>query len=180
MYEIRWHGRGGQGSFTGAKLLGTASAIHDNRFSQAFPSFGPERRGAPVLGFNRISDTPVHDRSEIEQCDVIIILDDTLWQERYLDDLKENGRILINSTQAYDDSRIFAFDAAAMAQDFLGRPITNTAMLGIFAARNTAMVTREACVQAISSSMKPAMARKNIDLFNAACKAGEEAVHEEI
>ncbi len=180
MYEIRWHGRGGQGSFTGAKLLGTAAALYDDRFSQAFPSFGPERRGAPVLGFNRISDTPVHDRSEIEKCDAIIILDDTLWLERYLDDLKDNAQILINSTRKYDNPRIIAIDAEAMAQEFLGRPITNTAMLGIFAARNPAMVTREACVHAITSSMKPAMARKNIDLFNAACKAGEEAVHEKL
>lgn len=178
MYEIRWHGRGGQGSFTGAKLLGTAVALYDERFSQAFPSFGPERRGAPVLGFNRISDTPIHDRSEIKQCDAIIILDDTLWQEGYLDDLKENARVLINSTHTFDDPRIFAIDATALAEEVLGRPITNTAMLGIFAAWGKSMVTKEACIQAITSGMKPAIAEKNIKLFNAAYMAGEEAAHE--
>lgn len=180
MYEIRWHGRGGQGSFTGAKLLGTASAIYDDRFSQAFPSFGPERRGAPVLGFNRISDTPVHDRSEIEQCDAIIILDDTLWHEGYLSDLKENARVFINSTRTYADERVIAIDASALAQEILGRPITNTAMLGVFAAWGREMVTREACIQAIASSMKPAIADKNIKLFNAAYTAGEEASNEKL
>lgn len=180
MYEIRWHGRGGQGSFTGAKLLGMAAALYDNRFSQAFPSFGPERRGAPVLGFNRISDTPVHDRSEIEQCDAIIFLDDTLWQDRYLADLKENARVLINSGQHYSDPRIIAIDGEALAQEFLGRPITNTAMLGIFAALNPAIVSREACIQAITASMKPTLAEKNIALFNAACIKGEETVNEKL
>lgn len=180
MYEIRWHGRGGQGSFTGAKLLGMAAAIYDDRFSQAFPSFGPERRGAPVLGFNRISETPVHDRSEIEQCDAIIFLDDTLWDDRYLNDLKETGHVLINSVKAYNDSRVVAIDGESLAQEILGRPITNTAMLGVFAALNPAMVTREACIQAITASMKPALAQKNITLFNAACKTGEEAVHEKL
>jgi pyruvate ferredoxin oxidoreductase gamma subunit len=180
MYEIRWHGRGGQGSFTGAKLLGTAAAIHDDRFSQAFPSFGPERRGAPVLGFNRISDKPVHDRSEIEQCDAIIILDDTLWHDGYLNDLKENARVLINSTRSYEDKRIFAIDASALAQKLLGRPITNTAMLGVFAAWGKDMVTKEACMLAIASSMKTAIADKNIKLFNAAYAATEEAANEKL
>lgn len=180
MYEIRWHGRGGQGSFTGAKLLGMAAALYDDRYSQAFPSFGPERRGAPVLGFNRISDTPVHDRSEIEQCDAIIILDDTLWQESYLKDLKEDARVLINSSKTFDDPRIVALDAEALAQEILGRPITNTAMLGIFAAQYPAMVSKEACILAITATMKPALAQKNIALFHAACKRGEEATHEKL
>ncbi len=180
MYEIRWHGRGGQGSFTGAKLLGAAAALYDDRFSQAFPSFGPERRGAPVLGFNRIADTPVHDRSEIERCDAIIFLDETLWQDRYLTDLKENARILINSAKSFDDPRICAIDATALAQEILGRPITNTAMLGLFSALNPAMVSREACIQAITASMKPTLAQKNIALFHAACEAGEEFLHEKL
>jgi pyruvate ferredoxin oxidoreductase gamma subunit len=178
MYEIRWHGRGGQGGFTGAKLLGAAVALYDERFSQAFPSFGPERRGAPVLGFNRISDTKIHDRSEIKRCDAIILLDDTLWQEGYLDDLKENARVLINSTRRFDDPRIFAIDATSLAEEVLGRPITNTAMLGIFAAWGKSMVTKEACIKAIASGMKPAIAEKNIKLFNAAYMAGEEVAHE--
>lgn len=180
MYEIRWHGRGGQGSFTGAKLLGMAAALYDDRYSQAFPSFGPERRGAPVLGFNRISDTPVHDRSEIDSCDAIIILDDTLWQESYLKDLKPHARVLINSTKTFTDSRILALDAESLAQQILGRPITNTAMLGFFAANHPAMVSQAACLQAITASMKPALAQKNIDLFNAACQRGKEITDEKL
>ncbi|MEI7885349.1 MAG: 2-oxoacid:acceptor oxidoreductase family protein [Clostridia bacterium] len=178
MYEIRWHGRGGQGSFTGAKLLGTAAAIYDNRFAQAFPSFGPERRGAPVLGFNRIANQPINDRSEIEQCDTIIILDDTLMSDSYLEDLKENAKILLNSTKEYFNKKIISIDATSLAQKILGKPITNTAMLGLFAALNKDIVTHNACIMAINSSIKNAIAQMNIELFIAAYKIGEDITNE--
>ena len=75
MIEVRWHGRGGQGSFTAARLLGLAASVYDERFAQAFPSFGPERRGAPVLGFTRIDDFKITDRSELDVCDYVIVLE---------------------------------------------------------------------------------------------------------
>ena len=124
MKDIRWHGRGGQGSFTGAKLLGVAASIYDNRFAQAFPSFGPERRGAPVLGFNRIADEKIVDRSEIDQCDYIVVLDDTLWNDNYLDDLKDGALVLINTEKEYDyDKRIMTIDGTKLALEILGLPI---------------------------------------------------------
>lgn len=69
MIEIRWHGRGGQGAFTAARLLGLAAAVEGGKYALAFPSFGPERRGAPVLGFTKIDDKPIRNRSQIKHCD---------------------------------------------------------------------------------------------------------------
>lgn len=173
--EIRWHGRGGQGSFTGAKLLGIAASIHDGRYAQAFPSFGPERRGAPVLGFNRISDEKITDRSEISKCDYIIILDETLWNKGYLNDLKENSRILINTEKEYnEDSRIRTIDATGMALDILGMPIANTAMLGFLTALSEGAVTYSACEEALKSALKPSIVEKNLCLLKRAYELGKE------
>ncbi|MCK8058733.1 MULTISPECIES: 2-oxoacid:acceptor oxidoreductase family protein [unclassified Fusibacter] len=174
MFEIRWHGRGGQGSFTGAKLLGEAAAIFDKRYAQAFPSFGPERRGAPVLGFNRISDVPVTDRSELKACDVIVFLDDTLWSEAYLSDLKEDAVVLMNTTSSVNDPRIKTIDATGMAIDIIKRPIGNTAMLGFLAALKPEIVSYKACEDAVASSLKPSLAQMNIELLKAAFDYGKE------
>ncbi len=174
MYEIRWHGRGGQGSFTGAKLLGAAAALHDHRYAQAFPSFGPERRGAPVLGFNRISDTPIHLRSEVDRCDAILLLDETLWEERFLEDLKPGALVLMNSPRIFENPSIFSLDATRLALEILGKPIANTAMLGFLAAKAPHMISSEACLEALATTMKPAHAKTNAALFEAAFRAGKE------
>ena len=78
MKEIRWHGRGGQGGFTVSRLLGIAAGMFENKHALAFPSFGPERRGAPVLAFTKIDDSKIHDRSEVNQCDYVVVMDETL------------------------------------------------------------------------------------------------------
>ena len=77
MVEVRWHGRGGQGAFTAARLLGASAALFEGRHALAFPSFGPERRGAPVLGFTRIDDHKITDRSAVTACDFVVVLDET-------------------------------------------------------------------------------------------------------
>ncbi len=101
MIEILWLGRGGQGAFTAAKLLGAAYASTDQeRYSLAFPSFGPERRGAPVRAFTKLDDAPILDRSETSSADYIVILDDTLYTPALLSQLKANGKILINTKHA--------------------------------------------------------------------------------
>lgn len=90
MKEIRWHGRGGNGGFTAARLLGYAASLHCGKYAQAFPSFGPERRGAPVLGFTRIDDAPITDHSQVYSCDCVIVLDETLLEVvNILEGLKE-------------------------------------------------------------------------------------------
>lgn len=172
MFELRWHGRGGQGSFTGAKLIGVASVLYQNRYAQAFPSFGPERRGAPVLGFNRISSTPINDRSEIAKCDRMIFLDDTLFHPRYMNDLKPGGKVLINTQKNFDHPDIIAMDATGLALEVLGRPIANTAMMGLLAAVTDGEVAIEAIRQALASDLKPSLVEKNVVLLNKAYDMG--------
>jgi pyruvate ferredoxin oxidoreductase gamma subunit len=135
MIEVRWHGRGGQGSFTASKLLGVAAALYGGRHALAFPSFGPERRGAPVLAFTKIDGRKIQDRSEVNQCDYIVVLDETLYHAKLLHDLKPSGRIILNTAapERYAESgggRLITADATTVALEVLGRPITNTAMLG--------------------------------------------------
>ena len=135
MIEIRWHGRGGQGAFTAAKILGAASLI-DNKFSLAFPSFGPERRGAPIQAFNKIDGKAIIDRSEIKSCDYLIFLDDTLFSDDYLKDFKDDGIALINTAtpdKFSNFSQIQTIDANQIALKIIRKPISNTAMLGALA-----------------------------------------------
>ena len=95
MIDVLWHGRGGQGAFTAAKLLGAAYAVRGS-YSIAFPSFGPERRGAPVRAFTKLDSCRIGDRSEIEKADYVIYLDDTLFFNSF-DELKENEYNLLPS-----------------------------------------------------------------------------------
>lgn len=132
MIEVRWHGRGGQGAFTASKILG-AAAIPHGKYALAFPSFGPERRGAPIQAFTKISDSKITDRSVIKKCDYIIYLDDTLYNSDIKGDLKTNGKILINSRHDYEDEDIISIDADKISQEILGRPVSNTAMLAALA-----------------------------------------------
>ncbi|MCQ4937236.1 2-oxoacid:acceptor oxidoreductase family protein [Anaerotignum propionicum] len=133
MVNIRWHGRGGQGAFTAARLLGAAYSSHENQYALAFPSFGPERRGAPIQAFTKLDTKPVVNRSEVNQADYIIFLDDTLFTEGILRELKADGKVLLNTKQSFDNSRILTIDADSIAAETLKQPITNTIMLGAFA-----------------------------------------------
>lgn len=135
MTEILWHGRGGQGAFTAARLLGAAYALRgENSFSLAFPSFGPERRGAPIRAFTKLSNTPIGNRSEVEKADYSIFLDETLFSENAFSELKPNGKILLNTKRSFEDQRIFTIDGTTLAVEILKLPITNTIMLGAFSA----------------------------------------------
>lgn len=134
MIEVLWHGRGGQGAFTAARLLGAATSLEEGSYTLAFPSFGPERRGAPMRAFTKISDAPIGDRSAIQQADYVVYLDDTLLAEGWERELKPGGRVLVNSVHSFDDPRIVSIDANGIATAELGRPIPNTALLGGLAA----------------------------------------------
>lgn len=172
MIEVRWHGRGGQGSFTIARLLGMAASVFGGEYAQAFPSFGPERRGAPVLGFTRIDSEKITDRSEVDQCDYVVVLDETLWGPSVLSGLKENAIIIVNtdSPERYNNlisNKVYPIDATSLAIEYLGRPITNTVMLGALAAIG-GIVTLDNCKDAIKESMNPKIADKNILLIDRA------------
>lgn len=172
MYEVRWHGRGGQGGFTAARLLGMAASVYEGKYSLAFPSFGPERRGAPVLGFTRISDEKITDRSQVDECDYVVFLDETLVGEATLKGLKDNAFILVNTADpekysSMTDKKIIGLDATSLSLEVLGRPITNTAMLGALVAIS-GMVSLEALKKAIQEGMKPSIAEKNCTIVEKA------------
>ncbi len=139
MVELRWHGRGGQGAVTSAEIIALA-AIEEGQFAQAFPSFGPERRGAPVLAFNRVSDSiPIKIRSGVTSPDVVVVLDPGLLSIiDIMGGLKDNGVLVINSPKSLAELKkdyagpwnLAAVDATKIARKELGVPIVNTTMLG--------------------------------------------------
>ncbi len=130
MIEVLWHGRGGQGAFTAARLLGAASSFADGSYALAFPSFGPERRGAPMRAFTKMSREPIGDRSAVSRANYVIYLDDTLLGEGWEDELLPDGKVIVNSVRSFGDPRIVAIDANGISQEILGRPIPDTALLG--------------------------------------------------
>lgn len=166
MIEIRWHGRGGQGSFTASKLLGASAALYGGKHALAFPSFGPERRGAPVLAFTKIDDKKINDRSEIRKCDYIVVLDETLFHESFFNDLKVGGKIIVNTSERenysnYDERQIKTVDASSIALEILGKPITNTAMLAALTAVSD-IVELDALKEGIEGFLKGSLLKKNI------------------
>jgi len=172
MKEIRWHGRGGQGGFTASRLLGIAATIHGGKHALAFPSFGPERRGAPVLAFTKIDDQKIYDRSEVQNCDYVVVMDETLITPDICKGVSPNAVFLINTItpERYTelkDYRVIAIDATSLAIEILGRPITNTAMYGALAAAS-GLVSLEATAASIKTEMKPSMAEKNIRIVKRA------------
>jgi pyruvate ferredoxin oxidoreductase gamma subunit len=139
MIEIRWHGRGGQGAVTSVELLALA-AIEEGKYAQGFPSFGPERRGAPVAAFNRVDDKRIKVRSGIYRPDVVIVLDEGLiGLVDVAEGLKSDGVLIVNTAEKTKadlekalsyKGRIATVDGTAIAWKELGVPITNTTMLG--------------------------------------------------
>lgn len=139
LVEIRWHGRGGQGVVTAAKLL-AETALEQNKYFQAFPEYGPERMGAPIQAFTRISSEPINVHSNITNPNIVIILDDTLLgMVDVAGGMTTEGLILINSDKSpqelrkrlgTDKGKIFSINASQIALDTLGKPIPNTPMLG--------------------------------------------------
>ena len=158
LVEIRWHGRGGQGAVTSAELLAKA-AIGEGKYAQAFPSFGPERRGAPVLAFDRISnDQPIRIRAEILEPDVVVVLDPGLLRiVNVTSGLKGKGVLVLNSREPLPDIesrmgnkwRLAIIDATRIAREVLGVPIVNTTMLGALL-RATGVVKLESLFEPLS------------------------------
>ncbi len=146
MFEVRIHGRGGQGVVTAANLL-SAAAFGDGRYAQAIPSFGSERTGAPVVAFCRISDTEIRSREPVMHPDALIVQDATLLhQVRVFEGLASDGYLLINSSRGFGElglgefaeemrsDRVLTVPATDIAREYLGRPVPNIVLLGGFAA----------------------------------------------
>ena len=168
MIEIRIHGRGGQGSVTAAELLAVA-AFDDGREAQAFPAFGVERRGAPVLAFCRIDSEPIRIRSQIYEPDYVIVQDPTLMDTvDVLAGLKPDGTVLINSEHAASElkldtaARAVTFPATQIALETLGRPIMNMAIMGAFSGISGA-ISFEAIERSIRHRFPGELGEKNVE-----------------
>lgn len=139
IFEIRWHGRGGQGAKTAALLFGDA-CISTGKYIQAFPEYGPERMGAPVVSFNRISSSPIRIHSGIENPDIVVVLDFSLIEQvNVCEGLDEKeGILLVNSSLSPEEIRkkinfkgkVYTVDASKIAMETIGRNIPNTPMMG--------------------------------------------------
>ncbi|MDY6469690.1 MAG: 2-oxoacid:acceptor oxidoreductase family protein [Succinivibrio dextrinosolvens] len=168
MYEILWHGRGGQGAFTAAKLLSAAWTFKDEENKAlAFPSFGPERRGAPVRAFSRLGTGSLGDRSQIRKANYLVFLDDTLFDENAYDELKDNGKIILCTKEKIEDERIICIDGQKIALELLKRPITNTVVLGALL-RAFDAITIEDLIPAVNKLMSPKIAPLNLEAIKRA------------
>jgi pyruvate ferredoxin oxidoreductase gamma subunit len=186
MFQVRFHGRGGQGVVTAAELL-AAAAFGEGRYAQAFPSFGSERMGAPVMSFCRIGTRPIRTREPVTEPDALVIQDPTLLHEADLfAGLGREGYVLVNSARDFGQlgldelaarhhsDRLLVVPASALAMTHLGRPLPGAPMLGGLAAL-TGAVGLEAVLAAISERFTGRVARGNA----AAARAAYEYVTEE-
>ena len=170
MLEVRWHGRGGQGAWTASELLARA-AIAEGKYIQSFPEFGPERMGAPVTAFTRISDEPIKIHCAVYNPDIVAVLDPTLLKTVHvsegLDD--KTGNIVVNTRGNGAEVRkqlkssvgkVWTVEASEISLRILGMPITNTAMLGAVA-RVTEIVSLDTIEKMINERFRGDVALKN-------------------
>lgn len=174
--EFRWHGRGGQGVWTASELL-ARTAIYEGKYIQSFPEFGPERMGAPVAAFTRISTEPIRIHCAIYEPDVVVVLDPTLLKTvPAAAGLNENGIFIVNSADEpakvkevlkMEKGKVWTVPATQIALRILGMPITNTAMLGAVA-RATSIVTLESIEKIVKERFRLDIAEKNFEVIKEA------------
>ncbi|MEM0453093.1 MAG: 2-oxoacid:acceptor oxidoreductase family protein [Sulfolobales archaeon] len=174
---MRWHGRGGQGVWSISNILAEA-AIREGKYAQSFPTFGPERMGAPVAAFTRISEDEISIHSGIYQPDAVVVLDSSLiGSENFVHGLKPGGVLLLNypsdinikelsnlirnDLSAY---KVYVLPATELALKLLGRPITNTSMLGALL-KVLPVVRFDAVEEVIRGRFKGPVAEKNIEVL---------------
>jgi pyruvate ferredoxin oxidoreductase gamma subunit len=187
MFEVRIHGRGGQGVVTAAEMLSLA-AFDEGRYAQAFPSFGSERMGAPVVAFCRIDDHAIRTREPVMEPDALIVQDPTLLhQVDVFGGCKPDGFILINTAKSFDElgldefvagfhhERLLTVPASELAREHTGRAVANAALLGGFAALS-GLISLDALARAIRERFTDVIAEGNV----AAAKAAHAWVTDEL
>jgi pyruvate ferredoxin oxidoreductase gamma subunit len=189
MFQVRIHGRGGQGVVSGAEMLSIAAFL-EGKHAQAFPSFGSERMGAPVMAFCRIDDREIRLREPVMDPDALIIQDPTLLhQVDVFNGLQNSGYILINSTRTFEELglgefardfhhyRLCTVPAAELAVKHMGRPLPNAALLGGFAAVS-GQIRLESVIAAIHDKFRGKVAAGNVaaarEAYEIARKAREQ------
>ena len=168
LIEIRWHGRGGQGAKTASLLLADA-AFNTGKYIQGFPEYGPERMGAPITAYNRISDKPITIHSNIYEPDYVVVVDDTLLESVPVTaGLKKEGAIVINTTKSPEylkeklngyDGNIYTIDARKVSEETLGKYFPNTPMLAAIV-KVTGIMSDEAFLEDMKGSFKHKFAKK--------------------
>ena len=168
LIEIRWHGRGGQGAKTASLLLADA-AFNTGKYIQGFPEYGPERMGAPITAYNRISDDPITVHSNIYEPDYVVVVDDTLLESVDVTaGLKKTGAIVINTTKpaeylkshlkGYEDN-IYTIDAKKVSLETLGKYFPNTPMLAAIV-KVSNLMPEEDFIEDMKGSFKHKFAKK--------------------
>ena len=168
LVEIRWHGRGGQGAKTASLLLADA-AFNTGKYIQGFPEYGPERMGAPITAYNRISDTPITVHSNIYEPDYVVVVDDSLLESvDVTKGLKEEGAIVINTTKTPDEVRpllkgykgkVCTIDAKTISIETLGKYFPNTPMLAAIV-KVSGIMEEQAFLDDMVESFKHKFAKK--------------------
>ncbi|HVX43577.1 MAG TPA: 2-oxoacid:acceptor oxidoreductase family protein [Mycobacteriales bacterium] len=179
MFQIRIHGRGGQGVVTAAELLSVA-AFMDGKEAQAFPSFGSERMGAPVVAYCRIDEAPIRLREPVSDPDAIVVQDSTLLHHvAVFEGLRTNGWVLVNSTRdpgalGLEDlfglvppEHLVTVPATDLAREQIGRPLPNTCLLGALSAL-TGAVSIEAVGRAVARRFEGQIGARNVAAARAA------------
>ena len=185
LIEIRWHGRGGQGTKTASLLLADA-AFNAGKYIQGFPEYGPERMGAPITAYNRISDNPITVHSNIYEPDYVVVVDDTLLETvDVTSGLKKTGAIVINTTKSEDylksvlkgyKGKVYTIDARKVSTEALGKYFPNTPMLAAIV-KVTGIMNDEDFLKDMEGSFKHKFAKKP-EVIDGNMKALEMALKE--
>jgi 2-oxoacid:acceptor oxidoreductase gamma subunit (pyruvate/2-ketoisovalerate family) len=180
--EFRWHGRGGQGAWTASELL-ARTALAEGKFIQSFPEFGPERMGAPVTAFTRISTEPIRIHCAVYNPDVVVVLDSTLLKTvPVVAGVNRNEDVIVvNSTDSptkvrenlrVTTGKVWTIPATEIALRVLGSPITNTAMLGAVA-KATSVVSMAGIEKTVKERFRAEIAEKNFAVIRQAYEEAE-------
>jgi pyruvate ferredoxin oxidoreductase gamma subunit len=181
LLEVRWHGRGGQGAVTASEILAEA-ALEEGKYFQAFPDYGPERMGAPVRAYTRISNTPIKQHCQITNPDAVVVLDPTLiGVVDFTEGLREGGTVIVNIGMSAADlkkklgfagGKLYTVDATRIAIDTIGRNIPNTPLVGALLKAMGDVMSKDAVLDGVKKKMGGKVSEKlvkaNVEAFERA------------
>ena len=176
LYEIRFHGRGGQGAWTASLLLAQAGLMEGKQI-QSFPAFGPERAGAPMTAYTRISEKPIQIHSSVYEPDMVVVLDPTLLGPAVVEGLKKDSKIVVNTTETAVavkkklgvNNETWVVDATGMAMRIMGVNITNTVLLGAIV-KASGQVKLESVLAVVKERFQGKVRDQNLEVVEAAYK----------
>jgi pyruvate ferredoxin oxidoreductase gamma subunit len=176
LYEIRFHGRGGQGAWTASLLLAQAGLLEGKQI-QSFPAFGPERAGAPMTAYTRISEKPIQIHSSVYEPDMVVVLDPTLLGPAVAEGLKKDSKIVVNTTETAAavkkklgvKNETWVVDATGMAMKVMGVNITNTVLLGAIV-KASGKVKLESVLATVKERFQGKVQEQNLEVVQSAYK----------